>query len=162
MHQGIDFVTVARRGVYQTKPIITWSDKSFGKDFSPRNRCVTVAERFNQAVSKSGYSLDSLKLTYGKIDRYPVICYIVSTAQRCNRRNLILTLKESEFGKEQAIINQLKQFSGNGQTDTLHRGGGDEDIAGFGKPIDDLFKPGNVQPATPELDVTTTEESTTP
>lgn len=161
IRNGNGYATVARRGNAQTGAMITWNDTSFGSQFTPKDRCAIVGQRFNKALSKSGYSLSLLKLTHGVLRSNPVICYIGNTTEKCNDKNLILTLNKSELGQERQIIDQLKNFSVNGTGTPLRRSGDNRVIAGFGKQIDDAFKSGATQKATPELDVTA-PESTTP
>lgn len=159
IRSGKGFATVARRGDAQTGAMITWNDTSFGSKFTPKDRCAIVGQRFNKALSQSGYSLGLLKLTHGVIRSNPVICYIGRTTETCNEKNLILTLNKSELGTERQIIDQLKNFSINGTGTPLRRSADNRTIAGFGKQVDDAFKSGATQKATPELDVTTTEST---
>lgn len=161
IRSGSGYATVARREGQQTGAMITWNDTSFGSRFTPKERCAIVGQRFNNALSKSGYSLGLLKLTHGVLRSNPVICYIGNSTEKCNDKNLILTLNKSELGQEKQIIEQLKNFSVNGTGTPVRRSGDNRAIAGFGQQIDNAFKSGAVQPATPELDVTATE-STTP
>lgn len=161
IRNGNGYATVARRGNAQTGAMITWNDTSFGSRFTPKDRCAIVGQRFNKALSKSGYSLSLLKLTHGELRNNPVICYIGNTTEKCSDKNLILTLNKSELGQERQIIDQLKNFSVNGTGTPLRRSADNRVIAGFGKQIDDAFKSGATQAATPELDVTV-PESTTP
>ncbi|OKH50482.1 hypothetical protein NIES2101_19315 [Calothrix sp. HK-06] len=161
IRNGNGYATVARRGNAQTGAMITWNDTSFGSRFTPKDRCAIVGQRFNKALSKSSYSLSLLKLTHGIIRSNPVICYIGSTTEKCNDNNLILTLNKSELGQERRIIDQLKNFSVNGTGTPLLRSAENRSIARFGKQVDDAFKSGATQAATPELDVTV-PESTTP
>ncbi|MHC5674855.1 COP23 domain-containing protein [Nostoc sp.] len=164
IRNGSGFATVARRGNAQTGAMITWNDTSFGSKFTPKDRCAIVARRFNKALTTTSTtgnnSLSFLKLTHGKLNRNPVICYIRTTEEHCNDENLILTLNKSEFGQERAIIEQLKNFSVNGTGTYLSRDVPDHrTIAGFGKQIDAAFKSGATQKATPELDVTDSEST---
>jgi hypothetical protein len=161
IRNGSGFATVARRGNAQTGAMITWNDTSFGSKFTPKDRCAIVARRFNKALSTTGNdSLGYLKLTHGKLNGNPVICYIRTKEEYCNDKNLILTLNKSEFGQERAIIEQLKNFSVNGTGTSLLREVPDHrTIAGFGSQIDNAFKSGATQKATPELDVTDSEST---
>ncbi len=160
IRNGSGYATVARRGKDQTGAIITWNDTSFGSKFTPKERCKIVGQRFNKAVSESGYSLGLLKLTHGTIRSNPVICYIGNTTETCNDKNLILTLNPSERGQERQIIDQLKQFSVKGTGTPVRRSADNRTIAGLGKQINEAFKSGNAQKATPELDVLDTESTT--
>ncbi|PAX45957.1 COP23 domain-containing protein [Brunnivagina elsteri] len=161
IRNGTGYATVARRGNAQTGAMITWNDTSFGSKFTPKDRCAIVGQRFNKAVGKSGYSLSLLKLTHGVLRSNPVICYIGTTTEKCNDKNLILTLNRSELGQERIIIDQLKNFSVNGTGTPLRRSADNRSIAEFGRQINEAFKSDVTQPATPELDVTVSE-STTP
>ena len=160
IRNGNGYATVARRGNAQTGAIITWNDTSFGSKFTPQERCKIVGQRFNKAVSESGYSLSLLKLTHGTLRSNPVICYIGNTTETCNDKNLILTLNQSERGQERTIIDQLKQFSVKGTGTPIRRSADNRTIAGFGKQVSEAFKLGVTQKATPELDVTDTQSTT--
>jgi hypothetical protein len=160
IRNGSGYATVARRGNDQTGAIITWNDTSFGSKFTPKERCKIVGKRFNKAVSESGYSLGLLKLTHGILRSNPVICYIGNTRETCNDKNLILTLNPSEKGQERLIIDQLKQFSVKGTGTPVRRSADNRTIAGLGKQINEAFKSGNAQKATPELDVTDSDSTT--
>jgi hypothetical protein len=161
IRNGSGYATIARRGDAQTGAMITWNDTSFGSKFTPIVRCKEVGKRLNGAIAKSGYSLSTLKLTHGILRSNPVICYANSSLKKCDDRNLILTLNQSERGKEQEIINQLKNFSVDGTGTPVSRGVDNRAIAEFGLQIDKAFSSGKTQRATPELDVPDTE-STTP
>jgi len=148
------YVTVARRGKYQTGAMITWNDTSYGEKYSPKNRCVAIAQRFNKALATSGFSLGKLKLTNGEFNGLPVICYTGRVDVTCNEKNILLTLKKEELGKEGEIIKQLGNFSVNGTSKPLVRGRITIDY--FGERIDNAFESGNpnlIEEATPELDV---------
>lgn len=161
IRNGKGYATVARKGLRQTDPIITWNDTSFGSKFTPKERCQIVGQRFNKAVSESGYSLRLLKLTHGTIRSNPVICYIGDITEKCNDKNLILTLNPSEKGQERQIVEQLKQFSVKGTGTPLTRSPDNSStIAEFGEQVSEAFKSGITRRATPELDVTDTKSTT--
>ncbi|MFN7657896.1 MAG: COP23 domain-containing protein, partial [Dolichospermum sp.] len=62
--------TVGQRPGGDPIPVIMWtsdSSKYFGQKVSPQSRCQIVTERFNQAVTNSGGSLQDVVLTSGKV-----------------------------------------------------------------------------------------------
>jgi hypothetical protein len=120
--KGTDPVTVARRGDRVTSPMITWRDKTWGA-FTPEKRCQIVSQRLTKAVASSG-KLSSLDMTHGLVNSLPVVCYITNKSEQCNTDNILFSLKSSERGQEQKIINELLNFSKLGSGGGLTRGGG--------------------------------------
>lgn len=119
--KGSDPVTVARRGDRVTSPMITWKDKTWGK-YTPEKRCQIVSQRLTKAVASSG-KLSSLDMTYGNVNSIPVVCYITKKGEKCNSENILFSLKASERGQEQKIINELLDFSKSGSGAGSVRGG---------------------------------------
>jgi Circadian oscillating protein COP23 len=119
--KGSDPVTVARRGDRITSPMITWRDKTWGS-YTPEKRCQLVSQRLTKAVATSG-KLSSLDMTYGLINSLPVICYITTKGEKCNSDNILFSLKASERGQEQRIVNELLNFSKLGSGAGTVRGG---------------------------------------
>ena len=117
---GSDPVTVARRGDRVTSPMITWKDQTWGK-YTPEKRCQLVSQRLTKAVASSG-KLSSLDMTSGNVNSIPVVCYITKKGEKCNSENILFSLKPSERGQEQKIINELLNFSKLGSGTGLVRG----------------------------------------
>jgi hypothetical protein len=116
-----DFATVARRGDRETKPMILWTDKTWGK-YTPEKRCQIVSQRLTKAVAISG-KLSNLNMTHGKVNSAPVICYVTTKDGKCNADNILFSLKPADVGNEQAIVDKLLNFSKVGSGDILKRGG---------------------------------------
>ncbi|MCS6812716.1 MAG: COP23 domain-containing protein [Cyanobacteria bacterium] len=117
------FATVARRGDRTTPPMITWRDTSFGPQFTPERRCQIVSERLTRAVAQNGGRLSNLRLTYGPLNGFPVICYVSSPEEFCSSDNLLITLRQDDRGREGQILQQILTFSIQGQGAPLTRGG---------------------------------------
>lgn len=120
--KGNEPVTVARRGNRITSPMITWRDKTWGS-YTPEKRCQIVSQRLTQAVASSG-KLSSLDMTHGIVNSIPVVCYTTKKSEKCNSGNILFSLKASERGQEQKIINELLNFSKLGSGSGTVRGGG--------------------------------------
>ncbi|MBW4644052.1 MAG: COP23 domain-containing protein [Goleter apudmare HA4340-LM2] len=140
IRQGNDFATVARRGNRTTSPIITWSDTSFGPQFTPEDRCKTVSQRLSNAFASRAGRAGTLKITHGTVGTNSVICYIKTTQEKCNFTNLLLTLKRSERGQEKEILNQLLNFSVTGSKPPLTRSNDNRDIIELGTQINKAFE----------------------
>ncbi|AKG24565.1 hypothetical protein IJ00_10625 [Calothrix sp. 336/3] len=108
---GDGYATIAQRGTRKTGPIITWSSQAFGPQYTPKVRCEAVSQRLTKAVAVSGGKLNSLRMTHGVVGASPVICYTRSQSETCNANNLLLTLNQSDRGKEAEILKQLSTFS---------------------------------------------------
>ncbi len=116
------FATIARRSDRATPPMITWQDTSFGPQYTPERRCQIVSDRLTQAVAQNGGKLTNLRLTYGPVNGFPVICYVRNREEPCSSGNLLLTLRQDDRGKESQILQQILTFSIQGQGAPLTRG----------------------------------------
>jgi hypothetical protein len=140
IRQGKDFATVARRGNRTTAPIITWSDTSFGPQFTPEERCKSVSQRLSNAFASRAGRAGTLKITHGAVGNNSVICYVQTTREKCNFTNLLLTLKQSERGQEREILNQLLNFSVTGSKPPLTRSVDNRSIIELGTQINKAFE----------------------
>jgi hypothetical protein len=113
--------TIAIRGERTTSPMIVWKDTSYGK-YTPQKRCQIVSQRLTKAVASSG-KLSNLNMTYGMLNSLPVICFITRKGEKCGSENLLFSLKTSERGKEQEILDSLLDFSKIGKGNPTMRGG---------------------------------------
>ncbi len=120
------YVTVAVRGNRQTAPMITWKDTSHGENFTPEKRCKLVSQRLSKAVSRSN-KLNSLTMTHGLVNSVPVICYITRKGETCNDKNILFSLKASERGQEQNILDNLLSFSNKGSGSSIQESAGTTD-----------------------------------
>jgi hypothetical protein len=108
---GSGFATVAKRGERTTAPLITWNSSEFGTQYQPEQRCNIVSNRLTEVVSAHGGKLRNLQMTYGRVKGNPVICYVESRNEICNRKNTLITLRQSDRGRERQILEQLVTFS---------------------------------------------------
>jgi hypothetical protein len=126
VRQGTTYATVAIRGDRQTAPMITWKDASHGPDFTPEKRCKIVSQRLTKAVARTS-KLKSLTMAHGRIDSVPVICYITRKGETCNSENVLFSLKTSEIGQEQKILENLLSFSKKGTGSSIEESSGGAD-----------------------------------
>ncbi|MBW4501611.1 MAG: COP23 domain-containing protein [Scytonema hyalinum WJT4-NPBG1] len=136
VRQGSGYATIAQRGNRRTSPIITWNSTAFGPQYTPQKRCEAVSQRLTQAVASSGGRLSKLRITNGTLNSTPVICYITNKEEQCNSKNLLLTLNQSDRGKEEEILKQLMAFSVSGTTAPLTRGTDNRTIIGIGDVVE--------------------------
>jgi hypothetical protein len=152
------FATVARRGDRVTTPMITWTSTLGG--FTPEERCNIVSDRLSQAVANTPEGkLKNMKLTYGRVNGSSVICYVGSTTEACNNRNMLLTLRPEDRGQERAILQQMITFSIQGSGNAIQQSEG-QDYAPLGEAIEaqlgesdsqtPVTSPGNI--TTPPVD----------
>jgi len=141
------FATIAKRADRATPPMITWQDTSFGSQYTPERRCQIVSDRLTQAVAQNGGRLVNLRLTYGPLNGFPVICYVRSREESCGSDNLLLTLRQDDRGKEMQILQQILTFSIQGQGAPLTRGPSNvpEPIA-FGSEVERALNSHSVTP----------------
>ncbi len=131
------FATIAKRADRSTPPMITWQDTSFGAQYTPERRCQIVSDRLTQAVVQNGGKLTNLRLTYGPVNGFPVICYVRSQEEPCSSNNLLLTLRQDDRGREGQILQQILTFSVQGQGVALTRGGsGIPEPVAFGSEVE--------------------------
>ncbi len=119
VRQGTGYATIAQRNDKKT-PIITWN-KKLNSQYTPEKRCLIVSERLTKAVMTSGGRLKTLRMTHGIVNSNPVICYIRNPEEECNTENLLLTLNQSERGKEGEILKQLMKISVTANTAAITR-----------------------------------------
>jgi hypothetical protein len=132
---GQGYATIAKRGERITAPVITWNSNEFGAQYTPQQRCKIVSDRLTEVVSAKGGKLRNLQLTYGRVNSKPVICYVGSRNEICNRKNVLITLRESDRGRERQILEQLVTFSLKG-TGTAVQQSAPQYYAPFGEAIE--------------------------
>ncbi len=92
------------------KAIILWKTNYFkASGYDPQKRCEEASPRFDKAYQDgrlNGY------IIRGKLNNLSVICAVSQTNQKCNNRNLLITLKPGDNSQE--IIAHLQNtLSGN-------------------------------------------------
>jgi hypothetical protein len=130
------YATIAKRGNRVTEPMILWSDTSYGAQYTPRKRCQTVSQRLTNAVAANGGKLKQLMLNHGRVSGVPVICYVNTVTETCNQKNLLLTLRSQDAGKERQILQQMINFGVYGTGAPLKRGSGS---IPFGAMVEERF-----------------------
>ncbi|MEY2911256.1 MAG: hypothetical protein RLZZ184_565 [Cyanobacteriota bacterium] len=111
--------TVGQRPGGEPIPVIIWtsdSSKYFGQKISPQSRCQIVTERFNQAVTNSGGSLQNVVLTSGKLGDKTVICVLSKDDTGCDGGNTLFTLNPKNAKRPNQVLAQIAQISRQGSS----------------------------------------------
>jgi hypothetical protein len=111
--------TVGQRPGGDPIPVIMWtsdSSKYFGQKVSPQSRCQIVTERFNQAVTNSGGSLQDVVLTSGKVGDKTVICVLSIKETGCDGGNTLFTLNPKNAKRPNQVLAQIAQISRQGSS----------------------------------------------
>ena len=111
--------TVGQRPGGEPIPVIIWtsdSSKYFGQKVSPQSRCQIVTERFNQAVTNSGGSLQDVVLTSGTVGAKTVICVLSIKDTGCDGGNTLFTLNPKNAEKPDQVLEQIAQISRQGSS----------------------------------------------
>lgn len=111
--------TVGQRPGGDPIPVIIWtsdSSKYFGQKISPQSRCQIVTERFNQAVTNSGGSLQNVVLTSGKVGDKTVICVLSKDDTGCDGGNTLFTLNPKNAKRPNQVLDQIAQISRQGSS----------------------------------------------
>ncbi len=120
---GSYFATFAQRGPRRTGPMIVWKSDAFGPEFPPKERCQQVSARFTSAVKDNGGTLRNLLLTSGQVNGQTVVCF-VNTAESCNNRNVLFSLKPENASRSGDVIAKLLRFSQRGGGGPVFESGG--------------------------------------
>jgi hypothetical protein len=91
--------------------MVTWSSGYFGQEFTPAKRCQMVSERLQQVANLNGGTFKDLQLASGTVNSQPVICALQSGSQKCDRQNLLFTLKPENARNPAAVIQQIFNFA---------------------------------------------------
>jgi len=145
--------TVGQRPGGDPIPVIMWtsdSSKYFGQKISPQSRCQIVTERFNQAVTNSGGSLQDVVLTSGKVGDKTVICVLSIKETGCDGGNTLFTLNPKNAKRPNQVLAQIAQISRQGSSaGVIRETGGRVQVK-----LSDLLKgkpAARIKPATPGL-----------
>jgi Circadian oscillating protein COP23 len=110
-----DSKTIVKKGNRQAT-MVTWSSNYFGRDFKNEKRCQVVSERLQKAADLNGGSFQGLELASGTVNFQPVICALQNGSKKCDRDNLLFTLKPENAKNPDAVIQQMVQFGEDGST----------------------------------------------
>jgi hypothetical protein len=96
--------------------MVTWNSGYFGKEFTPAKRCQMVSERLQQAANLNGGTFKDLQLASGTVNSQAVICALQSGSNKCDRENLLFTLKPENARNPEAVIQKLFTFAQDGSS----------------------------------------------
>jgi hypothetical protein len=108
-----DLKTIVQKGDRQAV-MVTWNSGYFGKEFTPEKRCQMVSARLQQAADTNGGTFKGLQLASGTVNSHPVICALQSGSTKCDRQNLLFTLKPENARNPEAIIQKIFKFAEDG------------------------------------------------
>lgn len=124
------FVTVAKQGEI-TAVLFSWKTTEFGPEYTPKDRCRIVSNKFNNLVQSNGGSFNNLYLTTATINGYPVICTRKSDDTSCN---ILFTLSRKNRSQAEKILLSLRDPS------NLEANGIEESSSANQRPVVDLGK----------------------
>ena len=75
-----------------------------------------VSERLQQAANINGGTFKDLQLASGTVNAQPVICALQSNGTKCNRQNLLFTLKPENARNPDAVIQKIFSFAQDGSS----------------------------------------------
>ncbi len=96
--------------------MVTWNSGYFGKEFTPAKRCQMVSERLQQAANHNGGTFKDLQLASGTVNSQAVICALQAGSNKCDRGNLLFTLKPENARNPEAVIQKLFTFAQDGSS----------------------------------------------
>jgi hypothetical protein len=108
-----DLKTVVQKGDNQAV-LLTWSYDGFGKEYTPEKRCQIVSERLQKAANINGGTFKNLKIASGTVNSLAVICAIRANSSKCNRQNMLFTLKPENARNPDAVIQRIFSFARDG------------------------------------------------
>ena len=108
-----NLTTVVQKGERQAT-MLTWNYDGFGKEFTPEKRCQIVSERLQQAANKNGGTFKDLQLASGTLNSQVVICALPAKSSKCNRQNILFTLKPENARNPEAVVQRIFGFAQDG------------------------------------------------
>ncbi len=108
-----DLKTVVKKDDQQAV-MISWNTNFFGKEFTNAKRCQIVSERLQEAANQNGGTFKGLDLATGIVNAQTVICALPSNAEKCDRNNMLFTLKPENASDPEAVIEQILSFAADG------------------------------------------------
>lgn len=94
--------------------MMTWTTNYFGQEFTNSKRCQIVSERLQKAANQNGGTFKGLELASGTVNAQTVICALPSNAEKCDRDNILFTLKPENAANPEAVIQQVLSFAADG------------------------------------------------
>ncbi len=113
-----DLKTVVEKGDRQAT-MMTWNSNHFGKEFSNKKRCQIVSERLQKAANQNGGTFQGLQLASGTVNFQAVVCALPTSSGKCDKENMLFTLKPENANNPQVVIQQILTFAeeGNGSVE---------------------------------------------
>jgi hypothetical protein len=105
--------SVVRKGDRQAV-MMKWNSGFFGKEYTPEKRCSLVSERLQKAADLNGGTFKGLELASGTLNAQAVICVVKNGGSRCNKDNLLFTLKPENAKNPNAVIQKIMTFAEDG------------------------------------------------
>ena len=110
-----NLATVVQKGDRQAT-MLTWNYDGFGKDFTPEKRCQIVSERLQKVADINGGTFKDLQLASGTVNSQVVICALQTNSNKCNRQNILFTLKPENARNPEAIVQKIFGFAQDGSS----------------------------------------------
>ncbi|AFY91486.1 COP23 domain-containing protein [Chamaesiphon minutus] len=108
--QGLQ--TIVQKGDRQAV-MLSWNYDGFGREYTPEKRCQIVSERLQLAADRNGGTFQDLQLASGVVNSQTVICAL-SSHSKCNRRNMLFTLKPENARNPESVIQKMLVFAQDG------------------------------------------------
>jgi Circadian oscillating protein COP23 len=108
--QGLQ--TIVQKGDRQAV-MLSWNYDGFGREYTPEKRCQIVSERLQQAAERNGGTFKDLQLASGIVNSQTVICAL-SFHGKCNRKNMLFTLKPENARNPESVIQKMLVFAQDG------------------------------------------------
>ncbi len=110
-----DLKTVVQKGDRQAV-MVSWNYDGFGREFTPEKRCQMVSQRLQQAANSNGGTFKDLQLASGTVNSQSVICALQSNSSKCDRQNILFTLKPENARNPAAVIQKIFSFARDGSS----------------------------------------------
>jgi hypothetical protein len=105
--------SVVKKGDRQAV-MMKWNSSFFGREYTPEKRCSLVSERLQKAADLNGGTFKGLELASGTLNAQAVICVVGNGENRCNKGNLLFTLKPENAKNPNAVIEKMMTFAQDG------------------------------------------------
>ena len=122
-----DLKTVVRKGDRQAT-MMTWNTNYFGRNFNNTKRCQVVSERLQQAANANNGTFQGMELASGKVNSQPVICALQNSRKKCDRDNILFTLKPENANNPNVVIQQIIKFGEDGSGTVNESGSGSSKV----------------------------------
>ena len=107
--EGLDIpTTIIRSSSKADVPMFFWKDTSWGRKWTPIERCQEVSRRLQIFYNRNELEY----ITIGELNNYPVLCTSKEIEARCNNDNLLITLKFGENASQ--ILQEIISFKESG------------------------------------------------